>query len=154
MGKRPDDLVDSGSFSEVVYGFIHAVDWSEPWLVALGGVYAFLIVFIVVARASQLVRVGVYSMGLLVIMSAESINAYGAAHWKEFATQNYFDPNGLFVSVVLSTPILLLCTSLLIYSLYEASTLILAVGKEKLKAKARAHAKNANSHPPSHPKED
>ena len=142
MGKRPDDLVEPGSFTEMVYGFLHAVDWSERWLVGLGGVYIFLIVFVVLGRRSQVVRVGVYTMGLLVIMSAESINAYGAAHWREFATQNYFDPNGLFVSVVLSTPILLLCTSLLVYSLYEASTLIVAVGKEKLKAKARAHAQN------------
>ena len=40
------------------------------------------------------------------VFCAQYINEFGNSHWKEFATQNYFDSNGLFISVLFSAPIL------------------------------------------------
>ena len=36
----------------------------------------------------------------------ERLNTYGAEHWREFATQNYFDRNGTFFSFMISAPLL------------------------------------------------
>lgn len=38
---------------------------------------------------------------------AERINSFLGKHWKSFASQNYFDPHGLFISVLWSGPLLL-----------------------------------------------
>ena len=32
------------------------------------------------------------------VRAAETINAYASVHWREFATQNYFDRRGVFAS--------------------------------------------------------
>ena len=39
--------------------------------------------------------------------SAEYINAFLGQRWRSFATQNYFDPRGVFISVLFSGPIIL-----------------------------------------------
>mgnify|MGYP005998788271 CR=1 FL=1 len=52
---------------------------------------------------------------VVIVGSATYINAYGQEHWEEFATQDYFDENGFFVSVVISLPLLLLSVLILVY---------------------------------------
>ena len=42
---------------------------------------------------------------VVVVYLAERLNALGAARWRDFAGQNYFDPGGVFVSAVLSAPL-------------------------------------------------
>lgn len=39
---------------------------------------------------------------------AERINSFLGENWKTFASQNYFDPHGLFISVLWSGPLLLI----------------------------------------------
>ena len=41
----------------------------------------------------------------MIVYLAERLNAFGASNWQRFAGQNYFDSNGVFVSTVLSTPL-------------------------------------------------
>ena len=54
---------------------------------------------------------------VVAVYLAERLNALGASHWQRFAGQNYFDPNGVFVSTVLSAPlvfdmfVILVCTA-------------------------------------------
>ena len=36
---------------------------------------------------------------------AERLNSLAARHWRQFSGQNYFDPNGVFLSAVLSAPL-------------------------------------------------
>ena len=50
-------------------------------------------------------RVNELQMALLVailgaVYGAERLNALGAAHWREFATQDYFDERGVFVALL------------------------------------------------------
>ena len=47
----------------------------------------------------------VHCPAVVVVYLAERLNALGASHWLRFAGQNYFDPNGVFVSTVLSAPL-------------------------------------------------
>ena len=68
---------------------------------------------------------------------AEWINTYGANNWQSFATQNYFDKNGVFVSVVFSGPMLAASMFLLLNALRSASSLLVEVKREELKHTAR-----------------
>eukprot|EP00983_Pelagomonas_calceolata_P030023 939842-Pelagomonas_calceolata.AAC.1 len=50
------------------------------------------------------------------IYMGERLNALGAKHWDKFASQNYFDQNGVFFSTMVSGPLLLLLFILLVRS--------------------------------------
>lgn len=45
---------------------------------------------------------------------AEHLNAALAAHWQSFATQPYFDKQGIFISAVYSAPLLLIMFVILV----------------------------------------
>lgn len=47
------------------------------------------------------------------VLSAKTLNDYGRDNWRRLATQNYFDHSGMFISVLVSLPLLLLSISIL-----------------------------------------
>ena len=48
-----------------------------------------------------------FARAVALVRSAEYINRYAARHWREFALQDYFDPRGVFISLMFSTPLLI-----------------------------------------------
>ena len=56
-------------------------------------------------------------MGLC--FGSEKINELGAKNWRVFAMEQYFDSNGLFISVVFSTPIILNCTIIVVTKFFD-----------------------------------
>ena len=55
---------------------------------------------------------------------APVFNSYGQIYWESFATQNYFDESGLFLSLVWSLPQLLLAILILVIYYYLLHNLI------------------------------
>jgi hypothetical protein len=45
---------------------------------------------------------------------AERLNRVMGDNWRSFASQNYFDPHGLFLSVLWSGPLLIIATIILV----------------------------------------
>ena len=43
-----------------------------------------------------------------VVYNAQRINSYLQEHWKAFARQPYFDDQGIFISAMVSAPLLLI----------------------------------------------
>ena len=80
---------------------------------------------------------------LIVVRSAERLNDYGAQNWESLATQNYFDNRGVFVSLMLSAPLLLISVCMLLAFMREAVGLLVEVKKHELRAKAKAGGKDA-----------
>jgi len=72
-----------------------------------------------------------------IVRSAERLNDYGAQNWESFATQNYFDKSGIFISIMISAPLLLMAFYMLISYLREAAGLLVKVKKQELRAKKR-----------------
>lgn len=48
------------------------------------------------------------------VYTAERLNAVLAARWQSFATQPYFDKQGIFISAVYSAPLLLIMFVILV----------------------------------------
>ena len=42
---------------------------------------------------------------MVLVIGAEQLNGLGDRHWERFAGQNYFDSSGIFISVLLSGPL-------------------------------------------------
>ena len=52
------------------------------------------------------------------VLGAERINLYAKTNWELFSKQNYFDKSGVFVSIMLSIPMLTLAMIVLVRRLH------------------------------------
>lgn len=73
--------------------------------------------------------------------SAEKLNDYGSENWEQFASQNYFDNRGVFVSLMISAPLLFISACMLVAIVREASSLLIDVKTREFKAKAKQGGK-------------
>jgi hypothetical protein len=74
----------------------------------------------------------------IIVRASEYINIYGSQHWEEFGiTQNYFDPRGFFLTIMICCPLLLYSFIMLCFFLREASTLLIQVKKAQLQKQHR-----------------
>ena len=135
--------------------FRSAITWSEPFIL---GLLAFqLAVFFTCLYVSRrngplAPRVGVLVFIGVVVKAAEYLNRWGAEHWEEFATQDYFDQRGVFVGIMLSGPLLLDCLMMLFKFVAEAGSLLIAVKKEEMKHKKKQQNASGNSTRPTRSK--
>ena len=89
-------------------------------------------------------RLALLSFMFGIVRSAEWLNKYGARTWEKYATQNYFDEKGIFVSLMLSAPILLMAFFMLISFLREASSLLVEVKRHEIQQKKKSAAGKSN----------
>ncbi|KAJ6762065.1 TRANSMEMBRANE PROTEIN 18 [Salix koriyanagi] len=68
---------------------------------------------------------------------AERINRVMGDCWRSFASQNYFDPHGVFLSVVWSGPLLIIATIILMNSLFSLCYMIVRWKRAELRHRAR-----------------
>ena len=94
--------------SEQFLGFIHAVDWTEQWILALIAAEVLLLVLVLATRRHTTPQALLFILLGLVIYLARHINSFCERNWRTFSNQNYFDPQGLFISVMLSGPLLII----------------------------------------------
>ncbi|KAE8709912.1 Detected protein of confused Function [Hibiscus syriacus] len=118
-------------------GFFHAIDWKEPWLMCLLGFHVFLLIVAILSRKNTNFQMSLFLLALLGVYFAESLNRFLGNNWKEFAKQNYFDPSGLFLSVLWSGPLLIIAIIILINSLFSMCYLIVRWKKAELRHRAR-----------------
>ena len=83
----------------------------------------------------------------IIVKSAEFLNELGSTHWREFATQNYFDKRGIFVAIMLSGPLLVDSFIMLFRFLSEASHLLVEVKREEIKRKKAKNSQPATTTP-------
>jgi hypothetical protein len=76
------------------------------------------------------------------VYNAEALNSIAAVHWQKFARQNYFQPQGLFISVMLSLPLLFTMLVVLINYMIEMTTLLVQMKRKELIHKARQQRGN------------
>ena len=102
-----DPRVATYSIQDTIIGFFHAVNWSETWIL---GLLLFHALFFIIAcfwtRGNQSVAITLFAIGFPLVALSKYINEYASLHWKSFSTQNYFDRHGVFISIMLSGPIL------------------------------------------------
>ncbi|KAJ8643019.1 hypothetical protein MRB53_004767 [Persea americana] len=118
-------------------GFFHAIDWKEPWLIGLISFHVLLLLTVVMTRRNLNFQMCLFLMALTGVYLAERINTVLANNWKNFAGQNYFDPHGIFLSVLWSGPLLLISIMILINTLFSLCQLIVKWKRAELRHKAR-----------------
>ncbi|KAL3634727.1 hypothetical protein CASFOL_021781 [Castilleja foliolosa] len=118
-------------------GFFHAIDWKEPWLIGLISFYVLLLLVAFLSRKNINFQMCLFLLSLGGVYLAERFNQFLAGNWKSFAGQNYFDTNGLFLSVLWSGPLLVLAILILVNTLFSLCYLIVRWKRAELKHRAR-----------------
>jgi hypothetical protein len=126
------------SFYDDFMGFYHAVDWTETWLRCLIGFHAALVVLVFVARAHFEIQCALFCLICSLVFLCEHLNSLGSKHWRDFANQDYFDRNGIFMGVVFAAPLLLTGFFQLLLLLSQISSLLVLAKKKEVKAKKKA----------------
>ncbi|GLJ24304.1 hypothetical protein SUGI_0463700 [Cryptomeria japonica] len=133
-----------GKFVDPVLAFVHAVDWTEPWLITLIVFHIILLILAITTRKSSNFQMGLFLGALAGVYFAETINYHLSRNWKKFAGQNYFDPHGVFLSNMWSGPLLVISTIILINTLITLSQLIVKWKKAELKHRAHVVSSASN----------
>ncbi|KAG5224685.1 transmembrane protein [Salix suchowensis] len=129
-------------------GFLHAIDWTSSrasfvrsWIIGIllahldprsmcfpgGGV----------SSHPKKKKKKVACISLAGVYLAEKINRVMGDCWRSFASQNYFDPHGVFLSVVWSGPLLIIATIILMNSLFSLCYMIVRWKRAELRHRAR-----------------
>ncbi|KAF5749316.1 Transmembrane protein 18 [Tripterygium wilfordii] len=118
-------------------GFFHAIDWKEPWLMSLLGFHLVLLIVTIISRKNTNFQMFLFLLSLAGVYLAERLNGILRDNWRNFATQNYFDPQGVFLSVLWSGPLLVIALIILINTLFSLCYLIVRWKRADLRHRAR-----------------
>lgn len=100
--KAPSDLYEHWQ------AFTHAIDWTESWIRGLLAFHAIMLILVVLTRKNYELQCFLFMFMFGMVLFSERINKYCSEHWREFATQNYFDVQGIFIGIMFSAPIIII----------------------------------------------
>jgi heme exporter protein D len=135
------------TFTEHIHAFCSAVTWKEPFVMSVVGIQALLLVLTVLSIRTQSLYGRMLLFFSLVALSrgAEWSNTFLNSHFMEYGiTQNYFDENGFFMTVMICVPAMFLCMALLLSFVWEAKDLLIQVKRMELKKMHKQRTKAAS----------
>jgi hypothetical protein len=100
--RAPKDLMEHWS------AFTSAINWRESLIVGILVFHAVMLVLVLTTRKSFGFQVFVFLFACLLVYTSEHINTAASLHWKSFATQNYFDKQGVFMGIFFNAPLLII----------------------------------------------
>lgn len=121
-----------------LWTFLQQIDWSEPWFSGLGIFHLVCILLTFLTRNTGAIQAAYFGLLMMMVVCAEHINKWAAENWSLFARQQYFDSNGLFISIVFSVPLLINCLVIVVSWLWDVGMLISNVKQIKIRTKQKA----------------
>ena len=81
------------------------------------------------------------SPSVATISATERANQWLAANYKLYSKQQYFDSQGMFISLAFSAPVLLNCVAVLINWFLKSGDLLVTVKRKELEERAKESKK-------------
>eukprot|EP01084_Bolivina_argentea_P102651 183884_1 len=148
------NLQKDSTIWEHINAFIHAVDWTEYWLLLLILFELLLLGFTVKTQQNWAIQSVLFILTFIIVTCAQYINQWCFNNWQLFANQNYFDPSGLFITVILSLPLCLISIIALTLGLYNASQLVIKVKTHEFKQHFKNKQKRLQNEKKKKPKKE
>lgn len=126
-----------------LFTYLQSLDWNEPWLFGVGAFYVFLFGGLYLSRRNSAIQSFSFVFMLLTVYMAEDLNEYFAHNHKLFTKHQYFDSSGLFISVIMSGPLLLASAFIVANWFYVSSQLMTQV---KILQLQRLHHQQSQCH--------
>ncbi|XP_033099472.1 transmembrane protein 18-like [Anneissia japonica] len=134
MDTHPQDAVRIGEIDGFL-SFLKNIDWSEPWIICLLSLHMLFFIILILTRHYNNFQIVLFLFMLGLIYCSEYINEFAAKNYKSFSRLQYFDSNGLFITVVFSVPLLINSLILVSIWLYQTGSLLISVKRAKLLSK-------------------
>ncbi|CDQ74567.1 transmembrane protein 18 [Oncorhynchus mykiss] len=120
-----------------IWTFLMSIQWSEPWLIGLLGFHAVCLLATLLTRRFYRVQICQFLVMVCMVYSAEYLNEVAAMNWRSFSKFQYFDSNGMFISLVYSIPLLLNTIIIVALWVYRTFSTMIELKTLQLKRKAR-----------------
>ena len=129
---------------ENIQAFSAAITWDEPFIKCILGFHVLVILttYATIKRGDMYIQLGLMIFLGVIVRFAEKMNQIGNSRWRDFATQNYFDKNGIFMGIMICAPLLMVCFVMLASLIREANSLLVDLSKMKMQAKENAKKKS------------
>lgn len=137
LRKQFAEFKQQGGLLDPILAFVHAVDWTEPWLIGLITFHILLVVVVITTRKQGNTQAVLFFGCIVSVYFAERLNSLLLRNWSSFAGQPYFDSHGVFISTVWSGPLLLISTLILVNSMVTLTQMMVKWKRAELKHKAR-----------------
>ena len=95
--------------------FVNAISWKETFIIGLISFHVLFFLSAVATRRQQTVQMLLMMLITGLVVSARRINGLGQQYWRKFATQNYFDHQGIFMLIFFCAPLLLTATFIVVW---------------------------------------
>ncbi|GAB9471051.1 Transmembrane protein 18 [Globisporangium polare] len=130
-------------YSHMMIRWYEAVDWQEPLIVGAIAFHALLFLAVFLSRKRLAFQFGLFVVIIALLAVTEPLNKWAQGNWKLFATQNYFDPRGVFMGIFYAGPLLAAGFFQLLLSMKNMVQMIILVKR----AEFREHHKKQSSKP-------
>ncbi|XP_039603656.1 transmembrane protein 18 [Polypterus senegalus] len=136
----PEDAIKHLRITSI-WTFLFSIEWSEPWLIGL--LIGHILCLFVTLVTFRFYRLQILHFLILVglVYSAEYINEFAAMNWRSFSKYQYFDSNGMFISLIFSVPLLLNTVAIVTVWVYRTFTAMTDLKALQIKRKASKQKK-------------
>lgn len=121
--------------------FLQDIDWTEPWLIGLVIFHGIVTVLTITTRNHGNFQAVFFVLLLLLVFCSSNLNEIAARYSSYFSRQQYFDSNGMFISIVFSSPLLFNCLVMVGQWLWSSGNLMVKVKQAQLRHRLKLEKK-------------
>ncbi|KAL7295976.1 hypothetical protein TKK_0010534 [Trichogramma kaykai] len=125
-------VIAAGSI-DGLWPFLQSIEWRDPWLMLLVVFHIGITMTALLTRNYANFQILLFLVLLLLVYFSESLNEIAASNWMVFSRQQYFDSKGLFISIVFSVPLLMICMIMVASWLYQSGQLMTSLKRAQLR---------------------
>lgn len=93
---------------DAVMGFVHAIDWTDPFIIGIVAAIVTLYVVVFATRKHVDAQIALLAVVCAVAYAAPHASRALGPYWQQLARQDYFDKHGYFGSMLVSLPLMVL----------------------------------------------
>jgi len=131
QSQLPEDAINTKDIDSI-YKFLAHIDWTEPFMQGLVIFHALAMFTIIATRKRVWIQGFLFTFLLVSISLTERANEWLAANFKLYAKLQYFDSQGMFISLTYSAPVLINCVIILINWFFISGDMMVKVKRKQI----------------------
>eukprot|EP00092_Neocalanus_flemingeri_P039842 GFUD01043390.1.p1 GENE.GFUD01043390.1~~GFUD01043390.1.p1 ORF type:complete len:149 (+),score=41.15 GFUD01043390.1:47-493(+) len=132
----PEDAINTKEIDSI-YKFLAHIDWNEPFMQGLVIFHVLAMVTILRTRKRVWIQGFLFTVLLVSISLTERANEWLATNFKLYAKLQYFDSQGMFISLTYSAPVLVNCVIILINWFFISGDMLVKVKRKQIEVEAK-----------------
>lgn len=140
QSQLPKDAINTKDIDSI-YKFLAHTDWTEPFLQGLVIFHVLSMLTIIATRKRVWIQGFLFTVLLVSISLTERANEWLANNFKLYAKLQYFDSQGMFISLTYSAPVLINCVIILINWFFISGDMLVKVKRKQIEVESKESKK-------------